>query len=115
MKIKMVIGLCLLVPVLIYVWLNSSPVSIRFLEWTYAVPQALLVLSTLLVGVVLGLFLSSAWRNKEKNLQKKNEKKARKLKKSEEKLKKQQEKQQKSAEQTSTESTPEGEEKQDQV
>ena len=94
MKIKMLIGLVLLIPVMIYVWMNSSPISIHFLAWTYAVPQALLVLSTLLVGVILGLFLSSAWRNKEKNLLKKKARQAKKLKKSEEKQKKQQEKQQ---------------------
>lgn len=112
MKIKMLIGLVLLLPILIYVWMNSSPVSIHFLQWTSAVPQALLVLSALLVGVVLGLLLSHAWRNKEKNLQKKNERNAKKLKKTEEKLKKQQEKEQRTAEQKPVESTLVNEENQ---
>ena len=100
MKTKFLAGLLLLVPVLIYVVQNGTLIPIQFLQWEYSVSQALLVLSTLLIGVILGLLLSYAWRNKEKNLQKKNEKKARKLKKAEEKLKKQQEKQQKVGEQT---------------
>ncbi len=114
MKIKALIGLILLIPVLIYVWMNDSPVPIHFLKWEYAVPQALLVLSSLLVGVILGLLLSHAWRNKEKNLQKKNERKARKLQKTEEKLLKQQEKEQKTAEKKSAESTMVSEENQTQ-
>ena len=114
MKIKALIGLILLIPVLIYVWMNDSPVPIHFLKWEYAVPQALLVLSSLLVGVILGLLLSHAWRNKEKNLQKKNERKARKLQKTEEKLLKQQEKEQKATEQKSAESTMVNEENQTQ-
>ncbi|MCK5826157.1 MAG: DUF1049 domain-containing protein [Desulfuromusa sp.] len=100
MKTKFLAGLLLLVPVLIYVMQNGTLIPIHFLQWEYSVSQALLVLSTLLIGVILGLLLSYAWRNKEKNLQKKNEKKAKKLKKTEEKLKKQQDKQQKVEEQT---------------
>ena len=103
MKLKLLAGVVFLTPILIYVVQNGSLVPIHFLKWEYAVSQALLVLSTLLVGVVLGLMLSAAWRNKEKNQQKKAEKKAKKLKKTEEKLKKQQEKQQKSEEQKTVE------------
>ncbi len=114
MKIKMLIGLCLLIPMLIYVWFNSSPVLIRFLKWEYAVPQALLVLSSLLVGVILGLLLSHAWRNKKANQQKKAEKKAKKLKKTEEKLKKQQEKQQQAEEKKSVDPVEGAEENHDQ-
>ena len=95
MKTKLLAGLLLLTPVLIYVVQNGTLIPIHFLQWEYSVSQALLVLSALLIGVILGLLLSHAWRNKEKNLQKKNEKKAKKLKKDEEKLKKQQDKQQK--------------------
>ena len=105
MKLKLLAGLLLLAPVLIYVVQNGSLVPIHFLKWEYAVSQALLVLSSLLIGVILGLLLSYARRNKEKNAQKKAEKKARKLKKTEEKLKKQQEKQQKVEEQKPTETS----------
>ncbi len=94
MKTKLLAGVIFLIPVLIYVVQNGSLVPIRFLKWEYAVSQALLVLSALLVGVILGLLLSYARRNREKNIQKKTEKTAKKLKKAEEKLKKQQEKQQ---------------------
>jgi len=95
MKLKFMVLLALLAPMLVYVVQNGALVPIRFLKWECAVSQALLVLSSLLVGVILGLFLSHAQKNKEKNRQKKAEKKAKKLKKTEEKLKKQQEKQQK--------------------
>ena len=108
MKLKLLAGVVFLTPMFIYVVQNGSLVPIHFLKWEYAVSQALLVLSTLLVGVVLGLMLSSAWRNKEKNQQKKVEKKAKKLKKTEEKLKKQQEKQQKSEEKKTVEPQHEG-------
>ncbi|WP_321368217.1 lipopolysaccharide assembly protein LapA domain-containing protein [uncultured Desulfuromusa sp.] len=99
MKIKLLTGLLLLIAVLIYVFQNGSLVPIHFLKWEYAISQALLVLSSLLIGVILGLLLSYVRRNKEKNAQKKAEKKAKKLKRTEEKLKKQQEKQQKPEEQ----------------
>ncbi len=95
MKTKLLAGLVFLIPVLIYVWQNSILVPVQFLQWEYPVSQALLVLSALLIGVILGLLLSYARRNKEKNIQKKAEKTAKKLKKTEEKLKKQQDKQQK--------------------
>jgi len=100
MKIKLLLGLLLLTPVLIYVVQNGTLIPIHFLKWECSVSQAVLVFSALLIGVILGLLLSHAWRNKEKNLQKKNEKKAKKLKKAEEKLKKQQDKQQKGEEDT---------------
>ncbi|MCF6265110.1 MAG: lipopolysaccharide assembly protein LapA domain-containing protein [Desulfuromusa sp.] len=108
MKTKLLVGLIFLIPVLIYVVQNGTLVPIHFLKWEYAVSQALLVLSALLIGVILGLLLSYARRNKEKNLQKKAEKTAKKLKKTEEKLKKQQAKQQKTGEQNSVDQ-PRGE------
>ncbi len=95
MKTKFLAFIVLLTPVLIYVWENNTPVSIRFIRWEYAVPQALLVLSTLLVGIILGLLLCYSWKNKKANQQKKAEKQAKKQKKNAEKLKKKQEKQEK--------------------
>ena len=95
MKTKLLAGLVFLIPVLIYVWQNSTLVPVQFLQWEYSISQALLVFSALLIGVILGLLLSYVRRNKEKSNKKKAEKTARKLKKTAEKLKKQQEKQQK--------------------
>jgi uncharacterized integral membrane protein len=95
MKTKLLAFILFLTPVLIYVWENNTPVSIRFVRWEYAVPQALLVLSTLLVGIILGLLLCYSWKNRKANQQKKAEKQAKKQKKNEEKLKKKQEKQEK--------------------
>ena len=111
MKKKLLAGLVFLIPVLIYVVQNGSLVSIRFLKWEYPVSQALLVLSALLIGVILGLLLSYARRNKEKNIQKKAEKTAKKLKKTEEKLKKQQDKQQKAEGQKPTDQPEAGSDK----
>jgi len=95
MKTKLLAFILFLAPVLIYVWENNTPVSIRFIKWEYAVPQALLLLSTLLVGIILGLLLCYSWKNKKANQQKKAERKLKKQKKDEEKLKKKQEKQDK--------------------
>ena len=94
MKLKFLAAIALLAPLLTYVWQNGTPVTITFLRWHLPVSQAILVLATLLVGVVLGLLLSHAWRNKEKVKQKKADKKAKQQKKTAEKLKKQQDKQQ---------------------
>ncbi len=105
MKLKFLAGLLMLAPVMIYVVQNGALIPIQFLKWEYAVSQALLVLSSLLLGVILGLMLSYARRNKEKNQQKKAERKAKKLQKTEAKLKKQQEKQQKAEEKKGAESS----------
>ncbi|SEA40657.1 Protein of unknown function [Desulfuromusa kysingii] len=92
MKLKLFTGLALLTLMLTYVVQNSARVPIIFLKWEYDVSQALLVLSSLLIGIALGLILSYTWKNKGKNQQKKAEKQARKIKKEQDKLKKQQEK-----------------------
>ncbi len=90
MKVKFLAAIVFLAPLLTYVWQNSSPVQVRFLEWQYPVSQAILLLATLLVGVVMGLLLSHAWRNKAKMKQKKADKVAKKQKKADAKLSKQQ-------------------------
>lgn len=56
-RIKLLFGLLLLVPVMAFVMQNSSPVTVRFFQWQYPVSLALLLLSVLLGGVVLGLLL----------------------------------------------------------
>ncbi len=101
MKTKLLAFILFLAPVLTYVIQNNTPVSVRFIKWECAVPQALLTLSILLVGIILGLLLCYSWKNKKANQQKKIEKKAKQQKKNEEKVKKKQEKlarQQKAAE-----------------
>ena len=92
MKTKLLAFILFLAPVLTYVIQNNTPVSVRFIKWEYDVPQALLVLSILLIGIILGLLLCYSWKNKKANQQKKIEKKAKQQKKNEEKLKKNQEK-----------------------
>jgi len=93
MKLKFLAAIAFLAPLLTYVWQNGNPVTITFIKWHYPVSQAILVLGALLVGVILGLLLSHAWRNKEKTKQKKADKKVKQQQKTAEKLKKQQEKQ----------------------
>ncbi len=113
MKTKLLAFIIFLAPVLTYVIQNNTPVSVRFIKWEYAVPQALLTLSILLVGIILGLLLCYSWKNKKANQQKKAEKQAKKQKKNEEKLKKKQEKQeqkQKGAGETGTEAEPQRDE-----
>ncbi len=71
MKVKLMAGLIFLIPVLIFVVQNSDPVTIRFLKWEYAVSQALLVFSALLIGVILGVLLNYFRRIKNNKKQKK--------------------------------------------
>jgi len=98
MKTKLLAFILFLAPVLTYVIQNDTPITIHFIKWSVIVPQALLVLSVLLAGVILGLLLCYSWKNKKANQQKKAEKKAKKLKKDEEKLKKKQAKQEQQSE-----------------
>lgn len=58
MKYKLIAGLILLVPVLMFVQQNIEVVTIRFFRWEQNLSLALLLLSALLIGVVLGLLLS---------------------------------------------------------
>lgn len=58
MKGKFIAGLILLVPVLIFAVQNSNPIEVRFIQWEFAVPLALLVYASLVIGIVLGILFS---------------------------------------------------------
>jgi len=106
MKTKLLAFILFLAPVLTYVIQNNTPVTIHFVKWEVIVPQALLLFSVLLTGIILGLLLCYSWKNKKANQQKKAEKKAKKLKRDEEKLKKKQAKQEKKVETKKDPETP---------
>lgn len=74
MKFKIFFGLVLLVAVLLFVQQNSGPIVVRFFDWQQQVPLALLLLSLLLVGVVLGLMIPYARKKRKKRLEKKAQK-----------------------------------------
>jgi uncharacterized integral membrane protein len=64
MKYKLLIGIVLLIPVLMFVQMNIGEVPVRFLEWERMVPLSLLLTGTLLVGIVLGMMFSFVRRRK---------------------------------------------------
>jgi uncharacterized integral membrane protein len=57
MKFKLFVFSVLLAVVLIFVYQNSVPVVVRFINWEYALPFALLLMAVLAVGVLLGMLL----------------------------------------------------------
>ena len=73
MKLKLFTGLILLIPVLIFVVQNSAPVVIRFVKWEYGVSLALLTLSSVMIGVVLGILFGYFRRARNNKKQKKAE------------------------------------------
>ena len=76
MKIKLFTGLIFLIPVLIFVVQNSTPVVIRFVKWEYSVSLALLTLSSVLIGVILGILFGYFRRARNNKKQKKAEQEA---------------------------------------
>ncbi|MBN1957047.1 MAG: DUF1049 domain-containing protein [Desulfuromonadales bacterium] len=66
MKYKLIAGIILLVPVLMFVQQNIEVVTIRFFRWEQSLSLALLLLLSLMSGVVLGLLLSY-FRKRKKN------------------------------------------------
>ncbi len=62
MKWKFIIGLILLIPVLIFAVQNSHTVGIRFVQWEYEVPVALLAYVSLALGMILGILYSYVGR-----------------------------------------------------
>ncbi|MCW8860391.1 MAG: lipopolysaccharide assembly protein LapA domain-containing protein [Deltaproteobacteria bacterium] len=73
MKYKLIAGLILLVPVLMFVQQNIAEITVRFFQWEQSISLALLLLSTLLVGVILGVLLSYFRRVKKNKKLKKAE------------------------------------------
>lgn len=57
MKFKLLIFTVLLAVVMAFVYQNSVPVTVRFFNWEYALSFALLLMSVLAVGVMLGMLL----------------------------------------------------------
>ena len=62
MKAKLILGLLLLLPVLIYVAQNSEAVPVRFLAWEFSLSLALLLFAVLLIGFVSGFLCSGLLR-----------------------------------------------------
>jgi len=57
MKFKLLMFTVLLAVVMAFVYQNSVPVTVRFFNWEYALSFALLLMSVLAVGVMLGMLL----------------------------------------------------------
>lgn len=57
MKFKLFVFTALLAVVLAFVYQNSAPVAVRFFNWEYLLPFALLLMTVLVVGVLLGILL----------------------------------------------------------
>lgn len=57
MKFKLLIFIVLLAVVMAFVYQNSVPVTVRFYNWDYALSFALLLMSVLAVGMMLGVLL----------------------------------------------------------
>ncbi len=58
-KLKAVVTLVLVVAVVVFAVQNSEVVKIQFLIWSFSAPRALLVITLLGIGFILGLFISS--------------------------------------------------------
>ncbi len=72
MKYKLLGGILLLIPVLIFVQGNIEGVPVRFLKWERSVPLSLLLTGTLLAGILLGMIFSFARRRKKHKKVEKN-------------------------------------------
>jgi uncharacterized integral membrane protein len=57
MKFKLFVFAVLLAVVMAFVYQNSIPVAVRFFNWEYVLSFALLLMSVLAVGVLLGMVL----------------------------------------------------------
>lgn len=53
---KMIVAVILLVLFAAAILQNSQPVSLKFLFWTITVPRAILLLVSLAVGIIIGIF-----------------------------------------------------------
>ena len=62
MKIKLILGLILMGLVVVVALQNAEIVTVRFLLWQFSLPQALMSLASMAVGVVAGLLLGTVSR-----------------------------------------------------
>ncbi len=58
-KLKATVTLLLVIAVVVFAVQNSEVVKIQFLIWSFSAPRALLVITLLGIGFILGLFISS--------------------------------------------------------
>lgn len=72
MKFKVLVFFILTALVLAFVYQNSAPVTLEFVRWQYPVPLALLLLSGLTAGILLGMMM--VLRRQSYNKKKKTEK-----------------------------------------
>ncbi len=70
MKVKVIIGLILLALLVTFAVQNSSPVNITFIEWSYSLPLALLVYSSIAIGIVVGFLFTYCGRVRKNKKQK---------------------------------------------
>lgn len=64
MKVKLVVGIVLLVLVLVFTFQNTALVQINFLFWDVELSRALLIFMTTAIGFVAGWFLRSVLRSR---------------------------------------------------
>ena len=62
MKIKLILGLILMGLVAVVALQNAEIVTVRFLLWQFSLPQALMSLASMAVGVVAGLLFGTVSR-----------------------------------------------------
>lgn len=64
MKIRVYIGLTLLVIIAIFIVQNASVVDIKFLFWTLSMSRSLMIFFVLSIGIVIGWLSSGLFRKK---------------------------------------------------
>ncbi len=62
MKLKLIIGIVLLVLVGLFAMQNSAVVTIRFMVWQFSASLALVIFLTGLAGALVGWFLGTAFK-----------------------------------------------------
>ncbi len=67
MKIRLYFAIAALVLIGIFAAQNFNQLNVRFLFWSLQVPQALLIVATGAIGVVVGLIFGAAKRSSKRN------------------------------------------------
>ena len=58
-SLKSITTLILIIAVLIFAIQNVAAVEIQFLLWSYSIPRALMIVSLIGIGFVIGMLVSS--------------------------------------------------------
>ena len=66
MRIKLILGVVLLLATLIFTVQNSATVDVKFLLWKFSTSLALVIFSSLASGFIVGWAITSALRLKGK-------------------------------------------------